>query len=84
MLICVRAGINSVTFYFPQLLQSLAVAPSAALGATLAYGLVNHLSTYVSVWAADEYGRRGLLIGAGFGMTGALVRCALLSLSSIC
>ena len=69
-----RAGINSVTFYFPQLLQSLSVAPSAALGATLAYGLVNHLSTYVSMWAADEYGRRVLLIGAGFGMTAALVR----------
>ncbi len=77
-----RAGINSVIFYCPQLFASLGLGPSAALGATMVTGVVNHLATYVSLWAADEFGRRVLFVGGGIQMTLALVgtrapfRCA--------
>lgn len=68
------AGINSVIFYCPQLFASLSLSPQAALGATMVTGVVNHLATYVSLWAADEFGRRVLFVGGGVQMTLALVR----------
>lgn len=39
-------------------------------------GVVNHLATYVSLWAADEFGRRVLFIEGGVQMSFALVRAA--------
>ena len=59
-------GINTVIFYSPQLFVSLGTGQSAALVATIVTGIVNHFATYVSLWAADEFGRRLLFLEAGF------------------
>lgn len=58
-------GINTVIFYSPQLFVSLGTGQSAALIATIITGIVNHFATYVSLWAADEFGRRLLFLEAG-------------------
>ena len=61
-------GINTVIFYAPQLFIILGTGQSAALAATIVTGVVNHLATYVSLWAADEFGRRFLFLEAGVQM----------------
>ncbi len=66
-------GINTIIFYAPQLFITLGASQSAALAATIVTGVVNHLATYVSLWAADEFGRRVLFIEGGVQMTFALV-----------
>ena len=72
---CVQwTGINTIIFYAPQLFITLGVSQSAALAATIVTGVVNHLATYVSLWAADEFGRRVLFIEGGIQMSLALVR----------
>lgn len=67
-------GINTIIFYAPQLFITLGASQSAALAATIVTGVVNHLATYVSLWAADEFGRRVLFIEGGIQMSLALVR----------
>ena len=49
----------------PQLFITLGTGQQAALAATIVTGVVNHVATYVSLWAADEFGRRLLLLEAG-------------------
>ncbi|KAK9904668.1 hypothetical protein WJX75_000080 [Coccomyxa subellipsoidea] len=66
-------GINTIIFYAPQLFITLGASQSAALAATIVTGVVNHLATYVSLWAADEFGRRVLFIEGGIQMSLALV-----------
>lgn len=66
-------GINTIIFYAPQLFITLGASQSAALAATIVTGVVNHIATYVSLWAADEFGRRVLFIEGGVQMTLALV-----------
>ena len=39
-------------------------------------GVVNHFATYVSLWAADSFGRRLLFLEGGVQMLLALVRAA--------
>ena len=39
-------------------------------------GVVNHFATYVSLWAADSFGRRLLFLEGGVQMLLALVRGA--------
>ena len=51
--------------YSPQLFITLGTGQSAALAATIVTGVVNHVATYVSLWAADEFGRRLLFLEAG-------------------
>lgn len=74
-------GINTIIFYAPQLFITLGASQSAALAATIVTGVVNHLATYVSLWAADEFGRRVLFIEGGIQMSLALVRRLALCLS---
>jgi hypothetical protein len=67
-------GINTVIFYAPQLFISLGTGQRAALLATIVTGVVNHFATYVSLWAADSFGRRILFLEGGVQMLLALVR----------
>ena len=75
MLCCAAqwTGINTIIFYAPQLFITLGASQRASLAATIVTGIVNHFSTYVSLWAADEFGRRVLFIEGGIQMTIALV-----------
>ena len=66
-------GINTIIFYAPQLFITLGASQRASLAATIVTGIVNHFSTYVSLWAADEFGRRVLFIEGGIQMAIALV-----------
>lgn len=66
-------GINTVIFYSPQLFITLGVGTQGALVATIVTGVVNHFATYVSLWAADKYGRRILWMQAGVQMVLALI-----------
>lgn len=54
-----------VTFFAPELFVSLGMAQQTALIATVIIGVANHLAVYVAIWAADEFGRRFLLIEGG-------------------
>ena len=58
----------------PQLFISLGTGQRAALLATIVTGVVNHFATYVSLWAADSFGRRFLFLEGGVQMAIALVR----------
>ena len=58
----------------PQLFISLGTGQRAALLATIVTGVVNHFATYVSLWAADSFGRRLLFLEGGVQMLIALVR----------
>lgn len=60
----------------PQLFISLGTGQRAALLATIVTGVVNHFATYVSLWAADSFGRRFLFLEGGVQMFLALVRAA--------
>ena len=60
----------------PQLFISLGTGQRAALLATIVTGVVNHFATYVSLWAADSFGRRLLFLEGGVQMLLALVRSA--------
>lgn len=60
----------SVIFYSPQLFITLGTGTQGALVATIVTGVVNHFATYVSLWAADAYGRRILWMEAGVQVCG--------------
>ena len=64
-----------MVFAAPQLFISLGTGQRAALLATIVTGVVNHFATYVSLWAADSFGRRLLFLEGGVQMLLALV-CA--------
>jgi sugar porter (SP) family MFS transporter len=71
-------GINAVIFYSPILFQSLGTGDKAALESTVIVGAVNVLSTLVAVFGVDRFGRRALLLEAGFQMFVAEVIIAVL------
>lgn len=48
-----------------------------ALIATVVIGAANHLAVYVAIWAADEFGRRFLLIEGGIQVSTAAWRALL-------
>ena len=66
---------NRCVLAAPQLFISLGTGQRAALLATIVTGVVNHFATYVSLWAADSFGRRLLFLEGGVQMLLALV-CA--------
>ncbi|KAL6191167.1 hypothetical protein ACLB2K_037558 [Fragaria x ananassa] len=61
-------GINAIMFYAPVLFQTLGFKSDASLYSAVITGLVNVLSTVVSVVLVDKAGRRMLLIEAGLQM----------------
>ncbi|OMP03743.1 Sugar/inositol transporter [Corchorus olitorius] len=57
-------GINAIMFYAPVLFQTVGFRNDASLLSSVITGLVNVLSTLVSVYAVDKVGRRKLLLQA--------------------
>ncbi|XP_047330177.1 sugar transport protein 8-like [Impatiens glandulifera] len=57
-------GINAIMFYAPVLFQTVGFKSDASLLSAVVTGLVNVLSTFVSIYAVDKVGRRKLLLQA--------------------
>lgn len=57
-------GINAIMFYAPVLFQTVGFGSDAALLSAVVTGLVNVLSTVVSIVTVDKFGRRKLLLQA--------------------
>ncbi|KAK6929985.1 Major facilitator, sugar transporter-like, partial [Dillenia turbinata] len=57
-------GINAIMFYAPVLFQTIGFGSNASLLSSVITGLVNVLSTFVSIFAVDKVGRRVLLLQA--------------------
>ncbi|CAM8993311.1 unnamed protein product [Rhodiola kirilowii] len=57
-------GINAIMFYAPVLFQTIGFGSNAALLSAVITGLVNVLSTVVSIVTVDKFGRRKLLLQA--------------------
>lgn len=57
-------GINAIMFYAPVLFQTMGFKNNASLLSAVITGLVNVLSTIVSVACVDKAGRRALLLEA--------------------
>ncbi|KAK9811165.1 hypothetical protein WJX73_007732 [Symbiochloris irregularis] len=72
------SGINTVTFFSPELLVSLGMPQKTALIATLLNTIASHLSTYVAIIVADKFGRRPLFIIGAIQEAVALVLIAVL------
>ncbi|KAF9607608.1 hypothetical protein IFM89_037536 [Coptis chinensis] len=61
-------GINAIIFYSPVLFQTAGFKNDSSLLSAVIVGLVNVLSTLVSVYVVDRAGRRVLLLEACFQM----------------
>ncbi|DBA80098.1 hypothetical protein WJX79_008133 [Trebouxia sp. C0005] len=70
-------GINILIFYAPQIFLSLGTTKTISLVSAIILGACNHLSTYVSFWTADKFGRRALFLQAGVQMSIALLVIAI-------
>ena len=57
-------GINAIMFYAPVLFQTMGFKNDGALLSAVVTGIVNVLSTFVSIFAVDRIGRRKLLLQA--------------------
>lgn len=57
-------GINAIMFYAPVLFQTLGYESDASLLSSVITGLVNVISTFVSIALVDRVGRRILLLQA--------------------
>ncbi|MCL7051388.1 hypothetical protein MKW94_019556 [Papaver nudicaule] len=57
-------GINAIMFYAPVLFQTVGFKNDASLLSSVIIGLVNVLSTLVSIKTVDKFGRRALLLQA--------------------
>lgn len=67
------SGINTIIDYAPKIFASAGWKLDAGLFATFGLGLVNFVSTWVSILIIDRYGRRPLYIIGSAGMTVALL-----------
>ncbi|KAJ1276113.1 hypothetical protein BS78_05G189300 [Paspalum vaginatum] len=61
-------GINAIGFYTPVLLRSIGMGESASLLSAIVLVLVTSAATFVSMLAADRFGRRTLLLAGGAQM----------------
>lgn len=57
-------GINAIMFYAPVLFQTVGFKNDASLLSSVITGIVNVVSTLVSIYAVDKIGRRKLLLQA--------------------
>jgi len=55
-------GVNAVIYYAPEIFIDVGYSTSATLFATLIVGIVNVVTTALSVWLVDVLGRRVLLL----------------------
>lgn len=67
------SGINTIIDYAPKIFASAGWKLDAGLFATFGLGLVNFVSTWVSILIIDRFGRRPLYIIGSAGMTVALL-----------
>jgi len=63
------SGINTIIDYAPKIFSSAGWGMDTGLFATFGLGIVNFLSTWISVLLVDRYGRRFLYIIGSAGMT---------------
>ncbi|AED93146.1 monosaccharide transporter [Arabidopsis thaliana] len=61
-------GINVIMFYAPVLFKTIGFGNDASLISAVITGLVNVLSTIVSIYSVDKFGRRALFLQGGFQM----------------
>lgn len=61
-------GINAIMFYAPVLFKTIGFGSNASLMSAVITGLVNVLSTIVSIVCVDKYGRRILFLEGGIQM----------------
>ncbi|KAI5649115.1 hypothetical protein M9H77_35120 [Catharanthus roseus] len=61
-------GINAIMFYAPVLFQTVGFKNDGSLLSSVITGLVNVLSTFVSIFTVDRFGRRKLLLQASVQM----------------
>lgn len=61
------SGINFVLYYAPQLFEKAKLATDAALGSSIALGIVNLVFTYVGLYLIDRIGRKGLMYIGSIG-----------------
>ncbi|XP_027080542.1 sugar carrier protein C-like [Coffea arabica] len=61
-------GINVIMFYAPVLFKTIGFGSTASLMSAVITGLVNCLSTLVSIAIVDRFGRRGLFLEGGSQM----------------
>ena len=71
-------GINAIMFYAPDILNKFFTQEKAVIG-TFVLNIINFLSTFITVWAVDRFGRVKLLTSGGIIMCGALISNAILS-----
>ncbi|KAK9793222.1 hypothetical protein WJX73_005399 [Symbiochloris irregularis] len=62
--------LNIIIFYGPEIFTAFGANTTLSLVCGLIIGACNHLSTYVSFWVADYFGRRFLFLQAGVQMWG--------------
>lgn len=61
-------GINVIMFYAPVLFKTIGFGTDASLISAVITGLVNVLSTIVSIYSVDRFGRRALFFEGGIQM----------------
>lgn len=61
-------GINAIGFYAPVLLRSIGMGEGASLLSTIVLVIISSASTFASMFAADRFGRRTLLLAGGAQM----------------
>lgn len=61
-------GINVIMFYAPVLFSTLGFGANASLWSALIVGIVNLVSTFVSIATVDRVGRRTLFLEGGIQM----------------
>lgn len=71
------SGINTIIDYAPKIFATAGWKLDTGLFATFGLGLVNFLSTWVSILIIDRFGRRPLYIIGSAGMTVALLGLAI-------
>uniref|UniRef100_A0A7N1A9V0 Major facilitator superfamily (MFS) profile domain-containing protein n=1 Tax=Kalanchoe fedtschenkoi TaxID=63787 RepID=A0A7N1A9V0_KALFE len=76
-------GINAIMFYAPVLFQTVGFGSNAAFLSAVVTGLVNLLSTVVSIVSVDKFGRRKLLLQACAQMFISQVAVGLILMTSL-
>jgi sugar porter (SP) family MFS transporter len=72
------SGINAIMFYAPDILNTFFTQEQSVIG-TFVLNVINFLSTFITVWAIDRFGRVKLLASGGLIMLGALIANAILA-----
>ena len=61
-------GINTVTYYAPEIFKSAGVKATQAIGDTVAIGVVSLLFTVIAIFVVDKVGRKPLMLLGSAGM----------------